>query len=234
MDRIVGEVMRAAPEGTRIFVVSDHGFAPFRRGVNLNNFLREHGYQVAHGAAGPQVLRSLDGGAFFSDVDWEHTAAYSMGLGNIYLNLVGRQPRGYVPLQATEQVLADITRDLLEIRDKDGTKVVRRVFRGSEIYHGGRADEAPDLVVGFESGYRVSWQTCLGGCDPELITDNTQRWSADHCSVDPDLVPGILFSSIPIVPEIEPSVLDVAPSVLSLFGVPPNDPDGRSFLTESP
>ena len=102
--------------------------------------------------------------------------------------------------------------------------------RGKDIYHGARAAEAPDLVVGFEWGYRISWRAALGEADGDIITPNTQPWSGDHCSVDPDLVPAVLFSSRPLRDRVMPTVEDVAPAVLSLYGVAPVDPDGKSFL----
>ena len=232
-DRIVGEVLRRAGPDAIVFVVSDHGFAPFRRGVNLNNFLRAKGWQVASGESQSQGVAGLGSGAiYFKDVDWSKTKAYAMGLGNLYLNLAGREPDGIVPLTEAANVADAIAKDLETLTDTDGAKVIRKVYRGRDLYHGARSIDAPDLVVGFEWGYRVSWQNALGAADPDIITDNTQPWSGDHCSVDPELVPAVLFSSLPLRAGVAPSVEDVAPAVLSLFGVAPNAPDGRSFLAE--
>jgi predicted AlkP superfamily phosphohydrolase/phosphomutase len=230
MDRIVGEVAAAAPPDTQIVVCSDHGFAPFRRGVNLNNFLVAHGYQVRTGAGGAAKVGDLSGGRFFTDVRWEETQAYAMGLGNLYLNLAGREARGSVKPADTERVLAAIEKDLRALTDTDGTKVVHEVYRGRDLYHGARAGEAPDLVVGFEWGWRVSWQSCLGAMESAVITDNSLRWSGDHCSVDPSLVPGVLFSTVPLDAAAKPKVPDVTPSVLSLFGLDRQGLDGRSFF----
>jgi len=54
--------------------------------------------------------------------------------------------------------------------------------------------ETPDLVVGYERGYRASWQTTLGAVPIELLEPNRQKWSGDHC-IDPALVPGVLFAN---------------------------------------
>jgi predicted AlkP superfamily phosphohydrolase/phosphomutase len=229
MDRQVGEVVAAVGPEARIVVVSDHGFAPFRRGVNLNNFLVARGFQARRPGAA-STLFDIGGAAGLAQVDWSESKAYTMGLGNMYLNLVGREAKGIVRPEDADKVLAAIEKDLLELRDKDGTKVVRRVYRGKDLYHGPRADETPDLVVGFEWGYRVSWQTSLGNLDRDVIVDNHLRWSGDHCSVDPDLVPGVLFSSLPLDPAAKPSVVDVAPSILSIHGLSGPEPDGKSFL----
>ena len=111
--------------------------------------------------------------------------------------------------------------------------MVHEVYRGKDIYSGPTVQRyAPDLLVGFERGYRVSWQTTLGGGGEKVIEDNRFRWSGDHCSVDPELVPGILFSSVPLDPAAKPGVTDVAPSVLSLYGIASPDTDGKSFLVK--
>lgn len=232
MDRLVGEVVAKAGPDTRVFVVSDHGFAPFRRGVNLNNFLCANGFQVRSGDSGPVGLDKLKRGKFFEDVRWGDTKAYAMGLGNLYLNLKGREVLGTVDPKDAAGVLDAIESKLLALRDKDGSKVVAKVYRGKDLYHGARAGDAPDLVVGFEYGYRVSWQTALGSVDDDVLTDNTFRWSGDHCSVDPSLVPGILFSSMPLSGAAAPNVTDVNPSILSLYGLAGPAPDGRSFLAK--
>jgi predicted AlkP superfamily phosphohydrolase/phosphomutase len=227
MDRLVGEVAAKVGPDVRILVVSDHGFAPFRRGVNLNNFLCSQKLMTRSGNGGPGTMFNMQG---FADVKWPETKAYAMGLGNLYLNLKGREPEGCVDPNEAETVMRQIESGLLALRDVNGEKVVRHVYRGKDLYHGARAADAPDLVVGFEWGYRVSWQNALGSVDDDVITDNKFRWSGDHCSVDPELVPGILFSSVPLDPAAKPGVADVAPSVLSLYGIASPDTDGKSFL----
>lgn len=248
MDRIVGAAMEAVSKGrpTQVIVISDHGFAPFRRGVNLTNFLRAKGYQSvvgaggAGGAGGAEVGQLFDKSTiWFKDVDWSRTVAYGMGLGNIYLNRKGREPSGIVTAEQAPAILASMSEDLLALRDVHGEKVVRHVYLGADIFKGERASEAPDLIVGFERGYRVSWQASLGNvervdgmgvtADPAagIITDNVFRWSGDHCSVDPELVKGIWFSSMPIATDREPRVEDVGPTVLGLFGLKPPATDGR-------
>lgn len=231
VDRLVGDVVKAAGEGTQVLVVSDHGFAPFRRGVNLNNFLCSltPRLQEREDQGGPQRVGNIGRGVFFEGVDWTKTKAYAIGLGNVYLNLEGREAHGSVTREEAPRVLAEIERALYALRDADGSKVVRKVYRGKDLYSGERAHEAPDLVVGFEWGYRVSWQTSLGALDDDVITDNPFRWSGDHCSVDPDLVPGILFSSIPLAAGAAPRVTDVAPTILSYFGVTNPKAEGRTF-----
>jgi hypothetical protein len=90
-------------------------------------------------------------------------------------------------------------------------------------------DEAPDLIVGFARGYRVSWATALGGVPRGLFEDNVKKWSGDHI-VDPELVPGVLFMNQPF--RSGGHLVDLAPTILSALGVPKGkDMEGETLLT---
>ena len=89
--------------------------------------------------------------------------------------------------------------------------------------------DAPDIVVGFNPGYRVSWQTAVGGFTKDIITDNTKKWKGDHL-VDPAFVPGILISNAHIEGD-SATQQDIVPTVLTILGVEiPTALDGRSLL----
>jgi hypothetical protein len=83
--------------------------------------------------------------------------------------------------------------------------------------------------VNFRPGYRVSWQTSLGGFSRSLFEDNTRRWSGDHI-IDPDAVPGILFLNRPVVHN-HTQILDLAPTILTHLGAAGKDSmEGKSLL----
>jgi hypothetical protein len=84
-------------------------------------------------------------------------------------------------------------------------------------------------VVGYNAGYRISWDGATGNVTGPVFEDNVRAWSGDHC-VDPRLVPGIFFSSHPI-DRSEASILDIAPTTLRLFGLePPPYMEGQSLF----
>ena len=84
--------------------------------------------------------------------------------------------------------------------------------------------------MGFQRGYRVSWDTCLIEAPPGIFEVNRNKWSGDHCSVDPSLVPGFLVSSRKISVE-DPSIIDLARTVLRSLDVePPAEMEGRDLL----
>jgi predicted AlkP superfamily phosphohydrolase/phosphomutase len=236
MDRIVGEAMRRlGPHGVLV-VCSDHGFASFRRGVNYNTWLVKNGFMtLKQGVSGGRTLEDLfdrgELGEFFRYVDWSHTRAYAMGLGNIYVNLLGREPSGSVaPGREYDDVRDAIARQLEALVDPEtGERPVTRVYRREEIYSGFDPRLVPDLRVANSAHYRVGWQTALGEVPPQIFEDNLKAWSGDHCSNDPSLVKGVLFSSARLAPG-DPRIADIYPTVLDLLGVRvPGEIDGRTL-----
>lgn len=232
-DQFVGEVLDHLDPGTDVIIVSDHGFHSWRKAVNLNTWLVQEGFMALRGDTGFKTLDDLfGGGQFWEHVDWSKTKAYAMGLGQIYFNLRGREARGIVSPGAESAALADaIAARLLELRDPEtGDRVVQAVYKRDDIYHGPYLHNAAELQVGFADGYRVSWQTALGGTPPGIIYPNTKKWSADHGSFDVADTAGILITSRRVTrPEL--SIMDVAPTVLRYFGVEiPADLDGRPFF----
>ncbi|GAB4169102.1 MAG: hypothetical protein Kow0020_02770 [Wenzhouxiangellaceae bacterium] len=188
-DRILGETLQRLAPGDELIVLSDHGFAPFRRAVHLNRWLAEHGYLVLEDGA-------AESGALFAAVDWSRTRAYALGLNGVFINQAGRESRGIVPEADVPALKRELTEALQSWTDPEtGRHVVSEVFDGARLYPGpAHVEERPDLVVGYDEGYRASWQTTLGAVPAALIEDNRQKWSGDHC-IDPTRVPGVLFTS---------------------------------------
>jgi predicted AlkP superfamily phosphohydrolase/phosphomutase len=234
-DDLVGQVQQRLPPGAVLLVMSDHGFHSFRRSVNLNTFLAQHGYLVfqGQGAAPPADPGALAGrGRFFEGVDWARTRAYALGLGQIYLNLRGREAQGIVAEGAEYAALQEeIAGKLLALRDPaSGAPVMRAVYRRDEVYRGPYLRNAPDLQAGFDEGYRVGWHDTTGGIERAVVEDNQRRWSGDHCATAAEISGGVLFANRRL-DTASPSILDLAPTVLKLLGVPlPADLDGRPLL----
>jgi predicted AlkP superfamily phosphohydrolase/phosphomutase len=208
---------------TTLIVMSDHGFAPYKRSVHLNSWLRAQGFLALR--PGVEV-----GGELYRDVDWTRTRAYGLGLNGLYLNTEGRERFGLVQPAERESLLAELTKRLLAWRDpQTGEQVVSRVYRREEVYSATYRDIAPDLIVGYHRGYRVSNESALGEVPKALIEDNVKKWSGDHCMAA-DEVPGVLLSNRPIDAGAV-SLQDIAPTVLKEFGVAvPAEMTGRAFF----
>jgi predicted AlkP superfamily phosphohydrolase/phosphomutase len=152
-------------------------------------------------------------------VDWSRTRAYGLGLNGLYVNLRGREGHGIVesgaPADSFRQQLA---RELLAIRDPaNGQPVITRVDLAGQIYSAPYAGDAPDLLIGYNRGYRSGWGTVLGAVPAAVFEDNLDPWSGDHC-MDFRQVPGVLLSNRPILAD-APALTDIAPTLLALYGI---------------
>jgi predicted AlkP superfamily phosphohydrolase/phosphomutase len=233
-DEFVGEVMARVDQTTPIIIVSDHGFHSFRQSVNLNTWLVQEGFMAIQGQQpGEKTLQDLfgGGGTFWENVDWSRTKAYAMGLGQIYLNLQGREGHGIVPAADSNAVQDALVTRLLTMKDpKTGARMVDAVYKREDIYKGPFLQNASELQVGLAEGYRVSWQSTLGGSPPGLVYPNMKKWSGDHGSYDYKQTSGTLISSRPILGDAA-GIMDIAPTVLKYFGLPiPSDIDGKPIF----
>ncbi len=211
LDGLLGDVLKTAGKDSVVIVVSDHGFNSFRRAVHLNSWLKRNGFLA--------LKDDLSSGKeFFEGIDWQRTKAYSLGFGGIYLNMLGREGKGIVGAEEAGGIKEKIKKGLLEWRDPvSGEPVVLKVYFKEEIFPQANIDEVPDIFVGFNSGFRASWNTALGGVPQSLLEDNNKKWSGDHL-MDPQLVPGVFFSNKKFIKE-DHGITDIAPTILSLFGI---------------
>lgn len=225
-DRIVGKALHHLGDDDTLIVLSDHGFTSFRRGFNLNTWLQEKGYiQLANrNQQGQQDL--------FRHVAWDGTRAYGLGMNGLYVNAAQRERHGIVKSADKRSLLEEISDRLMEVRDVEGESVVHRVDVVEDLYPNADPLIAPDLIIGYNDGYRASWETVLGSMPSELLVDNMDRWSGTHL-IAADLIPGMLICNREITVA-EPTICDIAPTILSAFSVPvPEEMTGRSLLKES-
>jgi predicted AlkP superfamily phosphohydrolase/phosphomutase len=228
LDSLVGRTMaRCKGKDTLLMVISDHGFNSFRRGIDLNRWLEENGYLTVNDDHREEE--------HFAGVDWSRTRAFAIGLTGIFLNIKEKYSRGIVsPGDEAERLRGEIAGRLAKLVDPEsGTKAIKKVYEATKAYRGPYKDQAPDLIVGYERGYRVSWGAAIGRTSREVFQSNTKAWSGDHC-VDPSVVPGVLFCNRCVETE-NPRLLDIGPTVLDLFGVAvPEYMDGKAMVVGDP
>jgi predicted AlkP superfamily phosphohydrolase/phosphomutase len=160
-------------------------------------------------------------GDWFEQVDWTRTRAFSLGLTGMFINRKGREKSGIVA-EGDEYVrlVAEIMRKLEALVDPEtGRRCVRKVRSAIASADGPYRYDAPDLLVGYEGGYRSSWECATGAVTEPVFSDNTKSWSGDHC-VDPEIVPGVFFCNRAITTD-TPHIADIPVSVLGLFGQRP-------------
>jgi len=222
MDALVARTLeRCRGRDTVLMIISDHGFNSFRYGVDINRWLEENGYLK---------VKDEREGKYLSAVDWSQTRAFASGLGGIFLNIKGRESQGIVePGAEAAQLRDEIAAKISQLHDPlRNQPAVKQVYNALKVYDGPYKGEAPDLFVGFNKGYRASWETAIGEITEQIFHDNTKAWSGDHC-LDPSLVPGVLFCNRHIDTE-HARLMDIGPTVLDMFGVEvPRYMDGKAL-----
>lgn len=213
MDGVLARVRKWLGSQDTLYVVSDHGFVPFRREFNLMTWLQREGYLVY---ASPVKARLSK---FYSDVDWSETRAYGVGFNGLFVNLKGREARGIVDPLQRDRLVAELRGKLLDIRDENGRPVFSNVYRPEDVYSGALVGSAPDLLLGYASGYGPSDQTVLGSWSEHEVADHVTGFSGHHY-VDCKLVPGVLFTTRRLAAN-RARLEDVTVTILKEFGVPP-------------
>jgi predicted AlkP superfamily phosphohydrolase/phosphomutase len=230
MDELVGELRAKLGDDphTVLMVISDHGFTNFRRGVNLNAWLRDEGYLVLKDGA-------RTSGDWFAQVDWSKTRAFTLGLTGLFINRKGREAHGIVEKgEELTKLCRELKHKLEALRDPlDQSPVIKEAFLTRELHSGPYADAAPELLIGYHEGFRHSWDCATGAVSEAVFSDNVRSWSGDHC-VDPRLVPGVFWSNRKLATD-QPRLIDLAPTVLELFGLErPGYMQGRPLFDSAP
>ena len=219
MDKVVGKVRARFGEDAALIVMSDHGFGPLYRNFHLNTWLEQEGYLAGNGRGG---------------IDFGRSRVYALGLNGLYINRIGREGRGIVDEDEAQGLMKELQEKLEAVTDPEtGESVIKRVHRSDLAYSGEYIANAPDMMVGYDWGYRTAYQSALGQLTDEIVSISLEKWSGDHCGAT-DLVPGVLFSNLPLRKE-DPRLYDITPAVLEYFGVAvPGDMNGSSIFKPKP
>jgi predicted AlkP superfamily phosphohydrolase/phosphomutase len=153
----------------------------------------------------------------FDSVDWSQTIAYSMGhVGQIYLNMEGREPNGIVSQAEYFQKRQELIEALNDLRDETGRPLVSKVIVREDTYHGPYAQYGPDLHLVIDDYNMIAFP--LFATDGKLITSQIRGDSGSHRRE------GIFIAHGPSVRQgeqlEEANILDLAPTILHLLGEP--------------
>ncbi len=224
-DYVLDKAMKKADKDTIIMAISDHGFCPFRRQFNINTWLKENGYHKLVDE------RKQGDNSLFMNTDWDKTKAYALGLNGLYINQKNRESRGIVsPGPEKDNLVHEIARKLENYKDPEtGEKAILKAFISNKVYSGAQTSHSPDIVLGFNRGYRISWASPLGRLPKKIVEDNRDKWSGDHCMA-PQLIPGILLTNRKIKKP-SPALYDLSPTMLKIYGIPiPEDMVGTPIF----
>lgn len=224
MDECLRRALKKVDSSTLLMVMSDHGFSSFEREFHLSTWLVEQGYTAV------TDQKKYHESKFFNYVDWKNTKAYALGINGIYLNLKGREKNGSLNPTDGENIKKEIIAKLERVTDPaNGKTVIMKAYDSKELYSGPHLALAPDILVGYHGGYRISDEGVLGKFPEGLFSDRKNKWASDHC-IDFRVVPGTLLTNWRCTGD-SPALWDMAPSVLKAFGLPiPKEMTGRALL----
>jgi predicted AlkP superfamily phosphohydrolase/phosphomutase len=141
IDEIVGEITDRLNGTDSLIMLSDHGFELSHSDIYVNFFLMQEGFLKFRDNP-PKSLADIA----------QDTKAFALDPARIYINLEGKYPRGSVKPKDREAIISELETCLnsLEI---DGKKIIKRICRKEEIYHGPHSGHAPDLVLLGNKGF---------------------------------------------------------------------------------
>jgi predicted AlkP superfamily phosphohydrolase/phosphomutase len=257
MDEVIGDLLDWAGQDAYVITMSDHGFGPKDKSVNVNVALREWGLLNVRGAvtmtssAGlrkvarrakkmlPKSVWQKAKGAAQASIDWRRTKAFSAPIPQqgIYINLAGREPNGIVPESEYESVRDDIIRRFSALTDPDdGKPVADLVYKREEVVHGPEAKDAPDL---FPVCRGYSYELSDGTYSPGILDDYRKLPRGFH---QVDGVFGIAGPDVEPAKNLKAHLYDITPTALYLAGLKVPETDGKvltqflppSLVTERP
>ena len=168
--------------------------------------------------------------AFSTGTDWERTRAFLLPSDHfqafISLNLKGREPHGTVePGPEAEQLCVELSAELSQlVNPLTGRPAVAEVLRVADFYEGPNLHELPDLVVHwatdgpFEALAHPRFERIDGG--DFALRRSMHSSDGFLIGTGPRLRTPARLNGV--------TTLDVAPTILTLMGLPvPSDLDGR-------
>ena len=162
----------------------------------------------------------------FADVDWSRTTAYSIGyIGEVHINLKGREPQGIVnPGEEYERVRDDVINSLRELKLPNGLPLVEYIWKKEEIYRGAHLAEAPDILFLPHNLETIAFGDFEFGSNkiiqPSFGVSSSHRMNGIFVASGAGVKNAGEFSGA--------SLIDLAPTILHLMSLPvPTDMDGR-------
>jgi predicted AlkP superfamily phosphohydrolase/phosphomutase len=252
LDEAVGDLVTAAGPDACVIVVSDHGFAPApSRLVRVNRWLVAQGLLARRPlwSLRRKVIRRWLPARLRSRYDTDDhillnrarsrawcEAMDSPGEAGVWVHVRGRYPLGCVaPGAEYEWVRRQIVDGLGALRDGDGGRVFRGVWRREELYRGPYVEEAPDVIAVCEEAYAVSMQALRADLKADRVIEPFDSATFNGHTGAHDGAGLYVFAGPPVAPlgaHREYPIESIAPTALHLLGLPvPRDMEGPVCTT---
>jgi len=220
VDNEIGKLLKLIDKNTTVIVVSDHGAKRMTGAFSINEWLIKKGYLVLKKS--PKKIVSVQE----AEVDWSKTKAWGWGgyHARVFLNVRGREPQGIIDPKDYKKYRNRLIADLEAIRGPNGEEWDTKVYTPEQIYPDGKGDY-PDLTVYYDD---LRWRSAgtIGYASPYLSENDKGPDDAVHSHYgvfvlyDPNKKEGKRIGDI--------SILDVAPTILEIMGIPvPLDMEGK-------
>jgi len=223
LDKEIGKLISRAGKNTSILLVSDHGAKRIDGGICINEWLIQEKYlKLKTEPARPTPLEE-------EEIDWGNTIAWGAGgyYARIFLNVIGREPKGTVSSKAYESVRDELANKIRVIPDLAGNPLPTKVFKPQEVYKICNGIP-PDLIVYLGNLFWRSLSTVGQGSIYSLEND-TGPDDANHAQNGVFVLQTGLSGNGKRLFGLD--ILDIAPTVLSLMGIPiPNDMPGCPII----
>jgi predicted AlkP superfamily phosphohydrolase/phosphomutase len=207
IDEILGQITGKIDDNTTLIIISDHGFCNLKKEVHVNYWLKENGF-LRFKSEGPKSIGDI----------CEDSRAYCMDPGRIYVNLRGREPNGVIaPGAEYEDIRDSLIEGFLNLKDPESQeKMILAVHKKEDIYKGQYLRKGPDLVLESRRGYDLKGAVNKNSLTGKGIFNGMHTYDDAMFYINKD---GLNGDNI--------SIMDVAPTVLSLLEIkPPDDMDG--------
>lgn len=251
LDQCIGKLLDVCPENTGIVILSDHGFGPQERVFCLNDWLIQEGYltlteegdSIARGLMNfilkyglyrvrdvlPASVSHFLEEKFFSftpieqaPIDWERTKAVAFSVcGDIFINSVGRFPKGIVSDDEYPELVAELE-EKLHVAVKQNFGQEPSIVKRETLLR--NHSEIPDLTIQIND--------VVQGVDTS-VGHSFQSYRTVYGNHRSD---GMIIFTVPGV-RMENGlgkahITDIAPTILDLLGVPPPwKMDGTSLVS---
>lgn len=222
LDDEVGTLLELLPEDVITIVMSDHGARPMMGGVCFNDWLIEQGYLVLKEPVSgvTPVARTA--------IDWGRTTAWGDGgyYGRLFLNVAGREPQGSIQPAEYETVRNELVTKLEAMPGPDGALLGTKVHKPQDVYPEVKG-VAPDLLVYFGD---LEWRSVGSVGNPSIYTfeNDIGPDGANHDRTGVFAMKGAPGQPSGKVDGL--SLVDVGPTILSLYGIESHGAASRSFL----
>ncbi len=215
-------MLELLPEDAITIVMSDHGARPMMGGICFNDWLIENGYLTLK-----EPVSEITPIAKTS-IDWGRTQAWGDGgyYGRLFLNVAGREPQGVIEPAQYETMRDELAAKLVSMPGPDGEPLGTTVHKPQDVYPEVRG-VAPDLLVYFGD---LGWRSVGAVGNPSVYTFENDI-GPDGANHDRTGVFAMTGSPGQPTGKVEGlSLVDVGPTILSLFGIEEADGTSRSFV----